>query len=93
MSFIRQFIVQVPRKMPKHNEKAFQDEKKRTWIKPSDYSYSDFTTWQHNDNTYYVWFKRDTVPQENEVVFGNYKIASIYRFRTLLRCVVEIRSI
>ena len=38
-------------------------------------------------------YNRYTVPEECEVVFGKWKISSMYRVELLLRCVVELQDI
>lgn len=91
--FHQQYIVQAPRKIPKKNPLAYEDSKKRVWIKATDYNESEYTMWEHKPNTFYVWFKNDTVPEEGEVVFQNFKITNMYRYRTLLRCVVILTHI
>lgn len=89
----RQYMVQVPRKRPTCDN-SFTDEKKRVWIKASDYNVGEYTMWEEQGpNTYYVWYNRDTVPEEGEVVFGKWKISSMYRVELLLRCVVELQDI
>lgn len=88
--YYQQYTVQVPLKRPKNNPNAYKDSKKRIWIKATDYNESEYATWEHKKNTYYVWFTRDTVPEEGEVVFDNFKITNMYRYRSLLRCVVEL---
>jgi len=82
--------VQVPRKRPK-GENVWKDNKKRTWIKASDYNVGKFATWEEESaNKFYVWYNGETVPEEGEVVFGKFQIDSIYRIGRLLRCVVEL---
>jgi hypothetical protein len=88
--YYQQFTVQVPRKRPKNNTNAHLDGKERMWIKAKDYNDSKFATWEHKEDSYYVWFKRDSVPEEGEVVFGNFKIANMYRHRNNLRCIVQL---
>lgn len=89
----RQYMVQVPRKRPTC-ENAYVDEKKRVWIKASDYNVGNFAMWENQSpNSFYVWFNKDSVPEEGEVVFGRWKISSMYRVELLLRCVVELQDI
>lgn len=89
----RRYLVQVPRKRPTC-KKAFKDKKGRIWIKASDYNEGDFTTWEGQpSNTYYVWYNNETIPEENEVVFGEYQIYNMFRVGRLLRCRVELINI
>ena len=85
---LQQFIIQVPRRRPKKN--GIKDPKNRTWIQANRYNENGYASWEHKDNVYFVWFTRDTVPEEGEVVFDSFKIDNIWRFRSLLRCVVEL---
>lgn len=91
-SFKQQYIVQVPRKRPK-GDNVYIDAKKRTWIKASDYPTTTFTQWETSDNRYYVWFNAQNAPDENEVVFGTFRIKELWRFRDLLRAVVLLEAI
>lgn len=84
----KQYIVQVPLKRPKEN--VHKDAKGRTWARPNT---NDYSGWEHAENTWYCWFKRDTVPEEGEVVFDNFRISNVYRYRSLLRAVIELSHI
>tara|TARA_A100001015_G_scaffold288906_1_gene360235 strand:- start:8093 stop:8401 length:309 start_codon:yes stop_codon:yes gene_type:complete len=89
----RRYLVQVPRKRPTGSN-VIKDKKHRVWIKASKYNVGNFAMWEDQpENTYYVWFSRETVPEENEVVFGEWKIQNMFRVERLLRCRVELINI
>ena len=94
----RQYIIQVPRKRPPKDVCKF-DIKGRQWIKANEYQ-NTYTQWEHSDLDYYVWFKKGEENAPNEGEFIEFKgedkqwqIASIWRYRSLLRCVVVLQHI
>ena len=62
----RQYIIQAPRKKPPKEACKF-DLKNRQWIKAKLYKGS-FTQWEHSEFDYFVWFKKDQAPEEDEFV-------------------------
>ncbi len=89
----RRYIVQVPRKRPTC-QNAYTDKLGRVWIKATDYNEGNFTHWEEQpENTYYVWFNAETIPETDEVVFEQFKIYNMYRVGRLLRAVVELINI
>ena len=70
-------MIGVPRKVPKNHS---VDNKGRKWLKATEAPIQ-----KPYDNEYYVWFKKDTVPVKDEIVFGM-PILEVYRYKYLLRC-------
>ena len=71
----RVFKIGVPRKAPTDH---FVDNKRRKWVKASGFQ-------EPYENEYFVWFKKDTVPMEKEIIFDR-PIVEIFRYKYLLRC-------
>ena len=79
--------------MPKHNDKAFKDKKKECGLNHLIIVILILQRGNTMTTRIMSGLNATLCLRKNEIVFDNYKIVSVYRFRTLLRCVVEIRSI
>jgi hypothetical protein len=90
MSNKRAYMIGVPRTIPESVDVKL-DVRGRKWVKASDMP-KTFLTQDGLDNMWYVWFKTDNVPFEDELVFDK-KITLINRYKFLLRASVELGSI
>lgn len=88
-----EFKIQVPRTIP---DKAVIDSDGRKWMKASACVTNEFTAWDFEPNTWFVWFYNGLdVPSEGDVVELNksvYVVENVYRYQRLKRAIVTFRE-